>query len=191
MNKMIVRHGLWMVGNHPRRALRMSLIAAPRATKMRGATRGRRMVTLIDPIRRAATEPKIRKEVRKAAADVSSAFARAQRVGVTDAIGDRRVARKLRLAALHTSRATRHSIDHPHHRARNATIVILGTGAALTGAAYGGWKMSSRTEESGGVQLAGDTSDVTPDDVPAQAVATAETTATAAEGDHHAPSPEA
>lgn len=188
MNKMIVRHGLWMAGNHPRRALRMSLIAAPRATKMRGATRGRRMVTLIDPIKRAATEPKVRKEVRKAAADVSSAFARAQRVGVTDAVGDRRVASKLRLAALHTSRAARHSIDHPHHRARNATIVILGTGA-LTGAAYGGWKMTSRTEEPSCGQLAGDTSDVTPEEVPAQAVATAETTAT--EGDHDAPIPEA
>ncbi len=190
MNKMIVRHGFWMAGNHPRRALRMSLNAAPRATKIRGATRGRRMVTLIDPVRRAATDPKVHMEVRKAAADVSSAFARAQRVGVTDAVGDRRVARKLRLAALHTSRAAHHSFDHPHHRARNATIVILGTGA-LTGVAYGGWKMTSRTEESGGVQLTGDTSDVTPDDVPAQAVANAETTAAAAEGDHHAPSPEA
>jgi hypothetical protein len=146
------------------------------------------MVTLIDPVRRAATEPKVHKEVRKAAADVSSAFARAQQVGVADAVGDRRFARKLRLAALHTSRAARHSIDHPHHRARNATIVILGTGA-LTGAAYGGWKRTSRTEESGGVQFAGDTSDMTPDEVPVQAVATAETTAT--EGDQDAPSPEA
>jgi hypothetical protein len=144
------------------------------------------MATLIDPVRRAATEPKVHKEVRKAAADVSSAFARAQQVGVADAVGDRRFARKLRLAALHTSRAARHSIDHPHHRARNATIVILGTGA-LTGAAYGGWKMTSRTEESGAVHPAGDTSDVAPDDVPPQAVATAETTAT--EGD--APSAEA
>jgi hypothetical protein len=185
MNKMTVRRGLRIAGNHPRRALRMSLIAAPLATKMRGATHGRRMVTLVDPVRRAATEPKIHKEVRKAAADVSSAFARAQRVGVADAFGDRRVARKLRLAAVHTSRAARHSIDHPHHRARNATIAILGTGA-LTGAAYGGWKMTSRTQESGGVRLAGDTSDVALDDLPAQAVATAETAA--AEGDQDAQS---
>jgi hypothetical protein len=59
-----------------------------------------------------------------------------QRIGVASALTDKRVARKLRHATHHASRAASLSISSPRrHRVRNTTIVVVAAGT-LAGAAY-------------------------------------------------------
>jgi hypothetical protein len=87
-------------------------------------------------------------ETRRAKADASRAAHRVRRVGLTGALTDKRVARELRHATRHASKAAHLAVrPRRHHRARTAGITLVGTGM-LAGAAYGGWKTYSAQPES-------------------------------------------
>ena len=75
-------------------------------------------------------------ETRQAKADALHAARRVRRIGVASALTDKRVARKLRHATHHASRAASLSISSPRrHPFRNTTIAVVAAGT-LAGAAY-------------------------------------------------------
>ncbi len=100
-------------------------------------TQGARLVRRhAEPARRAVSDHKVRAETRRARADALHAAHRVQRIGVASALTDKRVARKLRHATHHASRAASLSISsRRRHRVRNTTIVVVAAGT-LAGAAY-------------------------------------------------------
>jgi hypothetical protein len=114
MSTQITTQGARLVRRHPHRAVGMGLITA----------------------RRAASDHKVRAETRRARADALHAARRVQRIGMASALTDKRVARKLRHATHHASRAASLSISSPRrHRVRNTSIVVVAAGT-LAGAAY-------------------------------------------------------
>jgi hypothetical protein len=147
------------IQHHPRRALRIGLLtgSALRMTT-RAAYAKRHAGRLAEPLKRAATDPKVHAETRRATADASRAAHRVRRVGPTRALTDKRVARRLRHATHHASTAAHLAVHPPRrHRARTTTITLLGTGM-LAGAAYGGWKTySPRSESESGARAADQT----------------------------------
>jgi hypothetical protein len=110
------------------------------------ATRHGRRITA--PIGRAASSPKVHGETRQAAASASRAVRRAHRVGLAQALSDRRVTRELRRTTRHASRAASLTLrPEPSHRRRNTAL--LAAGALLSGAVYAGYRTttSSRGED--------------------------------------------
>ena len=102
----------------------------------RGARARRRAQLLAEPARRAVSDHKVHAETRRARADALHAARRVQRIGVASALTDKRVARKLRHATHHASRAASLSISSPsRHRVRNTSIAVVAAGT-LAGAAY-------------------------------------------------------
>ena len=96
----------------------------------------RRAQHLAEPARRAVSDHKVHAETRRARADALHAAHRVRRIGVASALTDKRVARKLRHATHHASRAASLSISSPRrHRVRNTSIVVVAAGT-LAGAAY-------------------------------------------------------
>ena len=96
----------------------------------------RRAQHLAEPARRAVSDHKVHAETRRARADALHAAHRVRRIGVASALTDKRVARKLRRATHHASRAASLSISSPRrHRIRNTSIVVVAAGT-LAGAAY-------------------------------------------------------
>ncbi len=95
----------------------------------------RRLQQLAETADRAATNPRVRREVRRATAHASRATRRARRIGPTQAIGDRCVAREVHRARGHLTRAATLAM-HPRrtHRIRNVAIVSAAFAAA--GALY-------------------------------------------------------
>ena len=88
------------------------------------------------PARRGVSDHKLRAETRRSRADALNAAHRVQRIGVASALTDKRVARKLRHATHHASRAASLSISSPRrHRVRNTSIAVVAAGT-LAGAAY-------------------------------------------------------
>jgi len=82
------------------------------------------------------SDHKVHAETRRARADALHAAHRVQRIGVASALTDKRVARKLRHATHHASRAASLSISSPsRHRVRNTSIAVVAAGT-LAGAAY-------------------------------------------------------
>ena len=82
------------------------------------------------------SDHKVHAETRRARADALHAARRVQRIGVASALTDKRVARKLRHATHHASRAASLSISSPRrHRVRNTSIAVVAAGT-LAGAAY-------------------------------------------------------
>ena len=104
-------------------------------------TQGARLVRrrpqhLAESARRAVSDHKVHSETRRARADALHAAHRVQRIGLASALTDKRVARKLRHATHHASRAASLSISSPRrHRVRNTSIVVVAAGT-LAGAAY-------------------------------------------------------
>ena len=96
----------------------------------------RRAQHLAEPARRAVSDHKVHAETRRARADALHAARRVQRIGLASALTDKRVARKLRHATHHASRAASLSISSPRrHRVRNTSIAVVAAGT-LAGAAY-------------------------------------------------------
>ena len=89
--------------------------------------------------RRVATDQNVRAEMQRAIADASHAARRAQRVGPTRALSDKRLARELRRATRHASKAATLAVHPRRNRTRRAAFVLVGSGAVV-GAAYGGWR---------------------------------------------------
>ena len=150
MTRYALRPTIRSARHHPRRALRIGLLtgSAIRMTS-KVAHAKRHADRAAEPLKRAATDHKIHVETRRARADASRAARRVRRVGVTGALTDKRVARELRHATRHASKAAHLAVrPRRHHRARTAAITLVGTGM-LAGAAYGGWKTYSPPPESG------------------------------------------
>ena len=106
------------------------------STKITTSGAWRRAQHLAGPTRRAVSDRKVHAETRRAKADALHAAHRVQRIGVASALSDKRVARKLRHATHHASRAASLSIGSPRgHRVRNTTIAVAAAGT-LAGAAY-------------------------------------------------------
>jgi len=132
----ITTQGARFVRRHPRRALSMGLITVSALRSINAADARRRAQHLAKPATRAVSDHKVHAETRRAKADAMHAAQRVQRIGVANALTDKRVARKLRHATHHASRAASLSIGSPRrHHLRNTTIAVVAAGA-LAGAAY-------------------------------------------------------
>ena len=110
-----------------------------RSINLRRSTKGdehakttrRRAQQRADPARRAVSDHKVHAETRRARADALHAARRVQRIGVASALTDKRVARKLRHATHHASRAASLSISSPRrHRVRNTSIAVVAAGSS-------------------------------------------------------------
>ena len=139
MNRQLTTYGRRFARRHPIRALRLGTLVKEGR---------RRTLLVVVPVRRAMNDPKVHAEARRATVDARRAALRVQRVGMAKALTDRRVARKLRRASGHVSRAASLAVRPPRHRARNATIAVVGAGV-LAGVAYGGRGKYSRSESEG------------------------------------------
>jgi hypothetical protein len=136
MSTHITTQGARLVRRHPRRAVSMGLITVSALRSINAADARRRARHLAKPAKRAASDRKVHAETRQAKADALHAARRVQRIGVTSALTDKRVARKLRHATHHASRAASLSISSPRrHPFRNTTIAVVAAGT-LAGAAY-------------------------------------------------------
>jgi hypothetical protein len=135
MQKELTRYATRMAVRHPRRAVKFGLFSAAvlRSTH-KARDRGRYLVVVAEPMKRAATDRRVHRESRRAGADAASAFRRVGEVGIVDAMSDRRVARKLSRATQHASRAVVFSVTPPpQHRKRNAALVAIGVGGITAG----------------------------------------------------------
>ena len=136
MSTQITTRGARLARRHPRRAVGMGLITVSALRSINAADARRRAQHLAEPARRAVSDHKVHAETRRARADALHAAHRVQRIGVASALTDKRVARKLRHATHHASRAASLSISSPRrHRIRNTTVAVVAAGA-LAGAAY-------------------------------------------------------
>jgi hypothetical protein len=82
-----------------------------------------------EPVRRAATDPRVHRESQLAAFHAALALHRIDRIGVADAMVDARVLRRLRRAQRHASRAVALTIaPPPRHRFRNTVLLLGGVG---------------------------------------------------------------
>lgn len=121
--------GLRAIARHPRRSLPVGLVTTSALGVMtRVGSAKRNVLRAAAPLKRAATDRQVRRESRRAAADATRAWRRAEHVGVAKAFTDRRVARNLRQARRHMSRAASCSISPPRHRLRNTVVVVAGVG---------------------------------------------------------------
>ncbi|HET6850178.1 MAG TPA: hypothetical protein VFH74_15060 [Gaiellales bacterium] len=94
----------------------------------------RRLHELSKTADRALADPRVHREVRRAAAHASRASRRARRVGPTRALNDRRVGREMHRVRRHLNHAA-DLASHPRrsHRARNvalATAALVAAGTA-------------------------------------------------------------
>ena len=101
MNSQLTAYYLRSARQHPIRALRLGTLA------MEGR---RRALLVVVPVRRAMNDPKVHAEARRATVDARRAVLRVQRVGVTNALTDRCVARDLRHVQAVMSRGRRASL---------------------------------------------------------------------------------
>ena len=147
MNRELATHGLWLASRHPTRAARMGMLAGrhPRRTvKIVGITRQANRMK--EPVKRAATDRRVRKEARRASENATLAARRVQQVGLANALNDRKVARYSKRATEHATKAANLATNPPTNRLRKVTVVVLGTGA-LAGVAYGGWRRNAASRE--------------------------------------------
>src|SRR6185312_14696744 len=123
MNKELATHGIWLAARHPRRAMKLGMVAGrnPRRT-MRVIELSRRAADMKEPVQRAATDPRVRKEARKASQNATRAARRAQQIGFAQALNDRRVARYSRKASEHAAKATNLATNPPQNRLRKVTV---------------------------------------------------------------------
>ena len=136
MSTKITTQGARLVRRHPRRAVSMGLITVSALRSINAADARRRAQRLARPASRAVSDRKVHAETRRATDDALHAARRVQRIGAASALTDKRVARKLRHATHHASRAASLSISSPRrHPVRNTTIAVAAAGA-LAGAAY-------------------------------------------------------
>ncbi|HSS54309.1 MAG TPA: hypothetical protein VLK79_06645 [Gaiellales bacterium] len=136
MSTHITTQGARLVRRHPRRAVSIGLLTVSALRSINAADARRRAQHLAEPVTRAVSDRKVHAETRRAKADALHAAQRVQRIGVASALTDKRVARKLRHATHHASRAASLSIGSPRrHRVRNSTIAVVAA-SALAGAAY-------------------------------------------------------
>jgi hypothetical protein len=147
MNRELATHGIWMASRHPKRAMRMGMLAGRhpvRTVKIIELTRQANRVK--EPVKRAATDRRVRKEARRASENATLAARRVQQIGFANALNDRKVARYSKRATDHATKAANLATNPPKNRMRKVTVVVLGTGA-LAGAAYGGWRRTTASRE--------------------------------------------
>jgi hypothetical protein len=138
MNRRLTTYGVRYARRHPRRAFRIGVLGSSLlARRIKIAETRRQALKVAEPARRAATDFRVHSETRRARGNAVRAAHRVQRIGVTRALTDKQVARNLRRATHHASRAANLAVNPSRHRVKKTSIVVLGTGA-LAGAAYAG-----------------------------------------------------
>jgi hypothetical protein len=136
-------YGIRLATRHPGHALRLGVAAnSAMPRRVRVAAARHEALRLAAPAQRAATDPRVRAEARRATRSAYRATRRARRVGPANALTDKGVARDLRRASRHASRAAELAMRPPRHRGRKTAVVLLGAGAVLA-AAYGGRRVQS------------------------------------------------
>src|SRR5262249_20909010 len=141
-NTTVRRYALKQAVRHPRRAMKIGLLAAKTRRNIRVVT---------DPARRAATDKRVRAETRRAQEHAMRARRRAAKIGMARALSDRRVARSMRRASEHASKAANLAVNpKPSHKVRNAVLVVVGAGTA-SAAAVTSWRMRSGSNGNGSV----------------------------------------
>jgi hypothetical protein len=95
----------------------------------------RRMHELSRTLDRAIADPRVHREVRRAAAHASQAARRARRVGPAQALGDRCVAREVHRARRHLTHAVGLA-SRPPRSHRWVRVAMVAAGMAAAGAAY-------------------------------------------------------
>src|SRR5207302_592985 len=93
MSMHITTQGARFVRRHPRRALSMGLITVSALRSINAADARRRAQHLAKPATRAVSDHTVHAETRRAKADAMHAAQRVQRIGVANALTDKRVAR--------------------------------------------------------------------------------------------------
>ena len=137
MNRRIARYRLRALIRHPRRAVRLVLLASSLFATVRVGEARAWAGSLQTTARRAVSDADVRAEAGRARTHASRSARRAQRLGVQRALTDQRVARDLRHVALHASRATSLAVrPRRSHRIRTAAIVVGGTGV-IAGIVWG------------------------------------------------------
>lgn len=93
----------------------------------------RRLQELTETADRALTDPRVRRELRRAAGHTSRATRRARHIGPAQAMGDRCIAREMHRTHRHLARAVDLAI-HPRrsHRVRNVALASAAVAAAGT-----------------------------------------------------------
>jgi hypothetical protein len=143
----LTTYGVRYARRHPRRALRIGVLGSSLlARRVRIAETKRQALRVAEPARRAATDIRVHSETRRARGNALRAAHRVQRIGVTRALTDKQVARNLRRATHHASRAANLAVNPSRHRVRKTSIVVLGTGA-IAGAAYAGRRKYAATPD--------------------------------------------
>jgi len=138
---------MWLASRHPTRVMKMGLLAGrhPRRTvKIFEITRQANRMK--EPVKRAATDRRVRKEARRASENATRAARRVQQVGFANALNDRKVARYSKRATDHATKAANLATNPPANRMRKVTVVVLGT-SELAGVAYGGWRRTAASRE--------------------------------------------
>jgi hypothetical protein len=138
-----------LAARHPRRSARLTLLAGRNLkTVMTVVAVSRQASRVAQPVRRAARDPEVHAEAMRAAKEVSAAAQRAQKVGVANSLNDKRVARSLRRAQRHATRATNRARREPPRRRRRVTVILVGAGV-VGGLGYTGWRTLSRDSRAG------------------------------------------
>jgi hypothetical protein len=152
MNLKVTEYRAEILRKDPRDAFK--LLAASKAAK---------------PLRNAATNPKVHKEAKKAAAEASKAAARAQKLGPAKALNDKRVTKGLQKASKHSRNALVAANPAKGRPIKKATGVVLGAGV-LGGASYAGWKKFSSKPEPAPVEPVDAAQNGHPDPASAEAI---------------------
>lgn len=120
---------------------RIDMLTANRWTKLaRSVERG------LGDARAAMGDPRFQTETRAVLTDLTGASRRVREIGLTNAIGDKVVAKELSRASRHASNALGAARDHRRRRNMWWRALAVTGGVALTvGSAYGAWKMQTRS----------------------------------------------
>jgi hypothetical protein len=140
------------------------------ARRIKVAEARQQALKVAEPARRAATDIRVHSETRRARGNAVRAAHRVQRIGVTRALTVNQVARNLRRATHHATRAANLAVNPSRHRVRKTSIVVLGTGA-LAGAAYAGRKKYASAADAWTDPQADGTPTAAAEDTPAAAPA--------------------
>ncbi len=145
MDKRLRRAGWRELRHHPREALRLSLLAR---RHWRGVAEtveiGRRTSALAGMVKQALGDARVHAEARASAFELAQAARRAHRIGMTRALDDRQLARRLSRASGHAARALEAARRprRPHHLRRAAALTAAG--GVVGAASYAAWKARLR-----------------------------------------------
>jgi hypothetical protein len=145
-NAKVLEAGTRIAARHPKRTLKVSVLAIRRRRAILMVVNGTRAAAKAgSTVKQAAGDRKVKSETSAAVSSLMLAGKRARRVGVANAPADKQVAAQLHRAGRHASKALI-AARRPRHRhpVLRTTTIVTGAGA-VGGAAYAGWKVYGRS----------------------------------------------